>query len=62
MELTTERMNKIRDAAMQFKDSVTSFFKEHDVEVKDWKFAVENSEANYIVDASVKLLVKPKHK
>jgi hypothetical protein len=62
VELTTERMGKIREAAMQFKNSVSSFFKEHEVEVKDWKFAVENSEANYIVDASVKILVKPKRK
>jgi len=62
VELTTERMGKIREAAMQFKDQISSFFKEHEVEVKDWKFAVENSETNYIVDASVRIMVKPKHK
>jgi len=62
VDLTAERMGKIREAAMQFKNSITSFFKEHDVEVKDWKFAVENSETNYIIDASVKVLVKPKRK
>ncbi len=62
MELTTERMGKIREAAIHFKESVSSFFKEHDVEIKDWKFAVENSETNYIIDASVKVLVKPKRK
>jgi len=32
------------------------------VEIKDWKFAVENSEANYVIDASVKVIVKPKRK
>jgi hypothetical protein len=62
VELTTERMSKIREAAMHFRDQVTGFFKEYDVEVKDWKFAVENSESNYIIDASVKILVKPKRK
>jgi hypothetical protein len=62
VELTTERMGKIREAAMHFRDSIGSFFKEHEVEIKDWKFAVENSEANYIVDASVKILVKTKRK
>lgn len=62
MELTTERMGKIREAAMHFRDSISSFFKEHEVEVKDWKFAVENTEANYTIDASVKIVVKPKHK
>ena len=60
--LTTERMGKIKDAAMNFRDSIATFFKEHDVEIRDWKFAVENSEANYIVDASVKVVVKPKRK
>jgi len=62
MELTTERMGKIKEAAMHFKDTVMTYFKEHEVELKDWKFAVENSEANYIIDASVKILVKPKRK
>jgi len=62
VELTTERMSKIREAAMHFRDQVTSYFKEHEVEIKDWKFAVENSESNFIIDASVKVLVKPKHK
>ena len=62
VELTTERMTKIKDAAIHFKDQVGSFFKEHEVEIKDWKVAVENSETNYIIDASVRVLVKPKKK
>ena len=62
VELTTERMGKIREAAMHFRDSVGSFFKEHEVEIKDWKFAVENSEKDYVIDASVKILVKAKRK
>jgi len=62
MELTTERMGKIKEAAMHFKETVSSYFKDHEVELKDWKFAVENSETNYIIDASVKILVKPKRK
>ena len=62
VELTTERMGRIREAAMHFRDSVGSFFKDHEVQVKDWKFAVENSESDYIVDASVKIIVKAKRK
>ncbi len=62
MEFTTERINKIRDAAMQFKDSVQTFFKEHDVEVKDWKFGVESSDGTQMVDVAVKIAVKPKKK
>ncbi len=62
MTLTTERMTKIKEAAINFKDTVMNYFKDHEVELKDWKFAVENSETNYIIDASVKILVKPKRK
>lgn len=62
VELTTERINKIKEAATQFRNSISSFFKEHEVEVKDWKFAVENSGPDYIVDVSVKVMVKPKPK
>ncbi len=62
MEFTAERMNKIKDAAIQFKDNVSTFFKDHDVELKDWKFGVESSESNQIIDVTVKILVKPKIK
>ncbi len=62
MELTTERINKIRDAAMEFKDSVQTFFKEHDVEVKDWKFGVESSDGTQIIDVGVKIAIKPKRR
>ncbi len=60
IEFTTESMNKIKDAAMQFKNSVSTFFKEHDVEIKDWKFGVESTNGNQIIDVGVKILVKPK--
>ncbi len=62
IELTTELMNKIKQASMTFRDSIVTYFKENNVEVKDWKFAVENSESNYLVDVSVKVLIKPKAK
>lgn len=59
-ELTPERMAKIKEAAKSFRDNVATFFKDYAVEIKDWKFAVENSEKNYLIDASVKVLVKSK--
>ncbi len=62
IELTAEGMSKIKQAATQFKDTLVAYFKEHNVEVKDWKFAVENSEANYVIDASVKIQISPKSK
>jgi len=62
IEFTTELMNKIKQASMNFRDSIVTYFKENNVEIKDWKFAVENSESNYLVDVSVKVLIKPKTK
>ena len=62
IEFTTELMNKIKQASMNFRDSIVTYFKENNVEIKDWKFAVESSESNYLVDVSVKVLIKPKTK
>ncbi len=61
-EISAERMEKIRQAASNFKDQVASFFKEYSAEMKDWRFAVESTEAGYVIDASVKVLVKQKSK
>ncbi len=62
IEFTTEVMNKIKQSAMTFRDSIVNYFKENNVEIKDWKFTVESSENNYVVDASVKVIIKPKAK
>jgi hypothetical protein len=59
-EFSNEGMTKIKQAANEFKDTVVNYFKDNNVEVKDWKFSVEHSDSNYIVDASVKILIKPK--
>ncbi len=61
IEFSNEGMTKIKQAANEFKDTVVNYFKDNNVEVKDWKFSVEHNEANYIVDASVKILIKPKN-
>jgi hypothetical protein len=62
IELSAEGMNKFKQAAQDYKDTLASYFKDLNVEIKDWKFAVENSEESYIIDASVKLQLKPKKK
>jgi hypothetical protein len=62
MDISSEGMTKIKQAVNQFKDTLVEYFKENNVEVKDWKFAVENSEASYIIDASVKIKISPKTK
>ncbi len=60
IDLSSEGMTKIKDAANEFKNTVVSYFKDHNVEVKDWKFAVENSDQAYIIDVAVKIAIKPK--
>jgi hypothetical protein len=62
VEVTPERMEKIRNSITGFKDSLVSQLKDLHAEVKDWRFAVESHEEGVTVDVSVKLLIKPKAK
>jgi hypothetical protein len=62
VELTPELTEKVKQAAMNFRDTVVNYFKEHNVEIKDWKFAVESGEAGYVVDVAVKIAIKEKPK
>jgi hypothetical protein len=56
----TERLQKIGETVNQYKEALVSAFKDMDVEVKDWNFAVGKVEKQYNVDVSVKLILKPK--
>ncbi len=56
----TEGLQKIGDMANQYKEALTSAFKNMDVEVKDWNFAVSKVEKQYNVEVAVKLSIKPK--
>ncbi len=56
----TAGLQKIGDMANQYKDALVSAFKDMDVEVKDWNFAVAKVEKQYNVEVSVKLAIKPK--
>ena len=62
IEVSSESVEKIKQAFNGFKNTLETYFKENNVEVKDWKFAVENSESGYIVDAAVKIQIKPRNK
>ena len=62
-ELTAERMEKMRQAMIKFRDEMASHFKDMKdmtVEVKDWRFAVGKTDEGHTVDAEVKILLKPK--
>ncbi|MGD0451587.1 MAG: hypothetical protein ABSA79_11125 [Candidatus Bathyarchaeia archaeon] len=56
----TERLQKIGQTVNEYKDSLVNHFKDMDVEVKDWHFAVGKQEKEYIVEVNVKLGIKPK--
>ena len=58
----TERLQKIGETVANYKDALASHFKDMDVEVKDWHFAVGKEDKAYNVDVTVKLVIKPKSK
>lgn len=60
--LSAENVEKIKQAANEFKTTVLNYFKDRNVEVKEWKFAMENSEEAYIIDVAAKIVIKPKPK
>jgi hypothetical protein len=56
----TERLQNIGHTVNEYKDALTSHFKDMDVEVKDWHFTVGKLEKEYTVEVNVKLAIKPK--
>jgi tRNA U34 5-carboxymethylaminomethyl modifying enzyme MnmG/GidA len=60
IEIGMNKMEDIRQAAIDFKDSVAKNLKDMHVEVKDWRFGTESHEDGITIDVSVKLLIKPK--
>ena len=56
----TEGLQKLGDMANQAKETIVAAFKDMNVEVKDWNFAVSKVEKQYNVEVSVKLSIKPK--
>ena len=58
----TERLQKMGQTVQEYKDAVIAHFKDMQVDVKDWNFAVGKTEEEYTVEISVKLSIKPKTK
>ena len=56
----TEKLQKIGQQAQDYRDAIVSQFKDMEVEVKDWNFAVGKSEKEYTVEVKLKLGIKPK--
>jgi hypothetical protein len=56
----TERLQKIGETVNEYKDALAAAFKDMEVEIKDWNFAVGKVENEYNVEVNVKLTIKPK--
>jgi hypothetical protein len=56
----TEKLQKISETFTQYKDSLANAFKDMEVEIKDWNFAVGKVEKQYNVEVTLKLTIKPK--
>jgi hypothetical protein len=56
----TEQLQKIGKTVQDYKDAVMNQFKDMEVEIKDWNFAVGKVEKEYIVEVNLKLGIKSK--
>ncbi|MFA7397991.1 MAG: hypothetical protein GX799_08890 [Crenarchaeota archaeon] len=56
----TEKLAKIGSTAEDYRDAIISQFKDMEVEVKDWNFAVGKMEKEYTVQVNLKLGIRSK--
>ena len=56
----TDKLQKIGQTVQDYKDTIVNQFKDMEVEVKDWNFAVGKMEKEYTVDVNLKLAIRPK--
>jgi hypothetical protein len=56
----TEKLQKIGQTAQEYKEAIANHFKDMEVEVKDWNFAVGKMDTSYNVDVTLKLVIRPK--
>jgi hypothetical protein len=62
VEIAMDKMEEIRKAAMNFKDSIAGQLRDLNVDIKDWRFGMESHEEGVTIDVTVKILLKPKPK
>lgn len=56
----SDRLQKISQTAQDYRDAIVSQFKDMEVEVKEWNFAVGKAEKEYTVEVNVKLGIRSK--
>ena len=57
-----ERLQEIGKKISEYKDVIVKEFKDMEVDVKNWNFAVGKTEAEYTLEVNLKLALKPKKK
>ena len=55
-----ERLQEIGKKIVEYKDVVVNEFKDMEVDVRNWNFAVGKTEAEYTLEVNLKLAIKPK--
>ena len=56
----TEKLQKIGQTAQEYKEAIMDQFKDMEVEVKDWNFAVGKSDKEFTVEVNLKLGIRSK--
>jgi hypothetical protein len=56
----TEKLQKMGQTAQEYKDAIVEQFKDMEVEVKDWNFAVGKADKEYTVEVTLKLGIRSK--
>jgi hypothetical protein len=56
----TEKLQKIGQTAQDYKNAIVNQFKDMEVDVKDWNFAVGKVDKEYTVEVNIKLGIRSK--
>jgi hypothetical protein len=55
-----EKLQEIGQKLGEYKDALTTQFKNMEIEVRNWNFAVGKTETEYTIDINLKLAIRPK--
>ena len=55
-----EKLQEIGQKLGEYKDALATQFKNMEVEVKNWNFAVGKTEEEYTVEVNLKVAIRPK--
>jgi hypothetical protein len=55
-----EKLQKIGETAQEYKEAIMEQFKDMEVEVKDWNFAIGKSDKEFTVEVNLKLGIRSK--